>query len=506
MSLTRRKLLALTIGAPMAAGVAVAGVNWNRLQDAVADLRPPAAGLPAGFSDRLAVNGRPFFWAGVNYPWKTGQDFGTGGWGHTGVSEPTTYQEVDADFANMAAQGVRVVKWRVFSDGRYSPTFAEDGTVTGLGDTFFKDLDAALEIATRHDLYLVLTLLSSGFWTADCRTGDVQLGGHAATLSDPTKRRTLVQQGIVPVLQRVTTSNRVIAFEIVAEPEWGVGELHSEDDARIKLPLSVVRDFVAESVRAIHRHSRALATVESNRFSNMQAWQGLNLDFFSFSWYDWLEPYEPLATPATTAKLDRPVVLGEYPAGGSVYYGLTDVLDVATSMGYAGAFAWSYWGGDGLSKWRSAAAGYTHWVRDRWDTVGLDGAIPPSDSPVAEQAYPYAFDGLVVRTDGPAVVAELKIDVPSGEPYVPHGYLYEVGSTRPLEDVRLTAAPGKPGRLEARFSAVDAITSYTVSLGIFDRAGTLKKWFGNVATFAVQDGALVTPKIDTLATELGCKS
>jgi hypothetical protein len=506
MKLTRRKLLALMVGAPMAAGVTVAGVNWNHLQDALADLRPPAAGLPAGFADRLAVNGRPCLWAGVNYPWKTGQDFGTGGWGHTGVSEPTTYQEVDVDFANMAAQGVRVVKWRVFSDGRYSPTFAEDGIVTGLDEYFFKDLDAALEIAARHDLYLVLTLLSSGFWTADCRTGDVRLGGHAATLSDPKKRRTLVQQGIVPLLQRVAASDRVIAFEIVAEPEWGVQELHSEDDARIKLPLSVVRDFFGESVRAVHQYTRALATVESNRFSNMQAWQGLHLDYFSFSWYDWLEPYEPLATPATAAQLDRPVVLGEYPASGSAHYALTDILDLANSMGYAGAFAWSYWGGDGLSEWRSAAAGYTSWVRNHWDTVGLGGTIPPSDSPAAGRAYPYAFDGLVVRTDGTAVVAELKIDVPSGEPYVPHGYLYEVGSTQPVEDVRLTAAPGQPGRLEARFSAVDAIRSYTISLGIFDRAGTLKKWFGNVATFALQDGALIKPTIDTLATELGCKT
>jgi hypothetical protein len=100
----------------------------------------------------------------------------------------------------------------------------------------------------------------------------------------------------------------------------------------------------------------------------------------------------------------------------------------------------------------------------------------------------------------------MKIDVPSGEPYVPHGYLYEVGNTRPLEDVRLTAAPGRPGRLEARFSAAEETRPYAISLGIFDRAGALKKWFGNVATFAVEDGALVTPKIDTLVTELGCKT
>ena len=56
--------------------------------------------------NRIAVDGHPFFLAGVNYPWKTGQDFGTGGWGHSGVSDPTTKAEVEADFTNMASLGV----------------------------------------------------------------------------------------------------------------------------------------------------------------------------------------------------------------------------------------------------------------------------------------------------------------------------------------------------------------------------------------------------------------
>ena len=179
-------------------------------------------GHRAGQSTGRSFGDRPVFWAGVNYPWKTaGQDFGTGGWGHAGVSDPTTYQEVDVDFANMAAQGVRVVKWRVFSDARYSPEFDAEGTVTGLDEFFFPDLDAALEIATRDHLYLVLTLLSSGFWTADCQNGDVHLGGHAATLLDPGRRRSLIETAIVPTLRRLATSDRVLAFEVIAEPVVG---------------------------------------------------------------------------------------------------------------------------------------------------------------------------------------------------------------------------------------------------------------------------------------------
>jgi hypothetical protein len=43
-----------------------------------------------------------------------------------------------------------------------------------------------------------------------------------------------------------------------------------------------------------------------------------------------------------------------------------------------------------------------------------------------------------------------------------------------------------------------------VSLGIFDPAGALHKWFNNMGTFAIAGGALTTPKVDTLTTELGC--
>ena len=98
----------------------------------------------------------------------------------------------------------------------------------------------------------------------------------------------------------------------------------------------------------------------------------------------------------------------------------------------------------------------------------------------------------------------MAINVPSGEAYVPHGYLYQVGNTEPVEDVRLTAAPGAPGKLAARFTHPVEGPAYTVSLGIFDPSGSLRKWFNNLATFAITGGALTTPKVDTLTTELGC--
>src|SRR5262249_7552051 len=156
-------------------------------------------------------------------------------------------------------------------------------------------------------------------------------------LSSSSARQSLIDHAIVPLLEHLNNNDRVVAYEIIAEPEWGIQELNQEQDQRIKLPQSVLHDFITETTSEIHRHSQALATVESNRFSNMAQWRGTGLDYYSFSWYDWLEPYEPLATPASAANLDRPIVLGEYPAGGSTYYATPQILDTAYTLGYAGA-------------------------------------------------------------------------------------------------------------------------------------------------------------------------
>jgi hypothetical protein len=510
--MTRRFGRRLGVAGALAIMLALAvTVGWLAIPERGSSVVPPVVAplvaplLTPTPSDRLMVASQPAFLAGLNYPWKTGQDFGTGGWGHSGVSDPTTYQEVDADFANMAAEGVRVVKWRVFSDGRYGLQFDANGVVTGLDEQFFPDVDAALEIARRHDMYLVLTLFSSGLWTADCQSGSVRLGGQAATLTDPARRQALVERAIVPLLDHLAASDRVVAFETIAEPEWGVAELNEEQDVRIKLPGATLREFVDEVTRAIHQHTHSLATLESNRFSNMQNWQHLGLDYYSFSWYDWLEPYEPLATPASAANLDRPVVIGEYPASGSTYYTLPQVLDIAHSMGYAGAFGWSYWSGDGISRWRDVAPTFSTWVAGHWNDANLGGrAQPPAQGPITPQQYPYAFRDFALQVGEGVVVADMGIDVPSGEAYVPHAYLYQAGNPQPLEDVRLTAAPGQPGMLAARFTQAIEGPAYTVSLGIFDPAGSLRKWFNNVATFAIAGGALTTPRVDTLTTELGC--
>lgn len=456
---------------------------------------------------RLRFGGRDVFLAGVNYPWKTGpgQDFGTGAWGHSGVSDPTTFAEVDADFANMAAHGVRVAKWRVFGDGRYSPEFDEDGSPTGLDDLFFPDIDAALEIARRHDVYLALVLFDSGFWTAACGSGGVHLGGHADVVRDGAKRSALVERVLRPFLRHVADSDRIVAYEGIAEPDWGVRELNTQDDGRHKESLEAVRAFAGAIVDAVHAESRSPVTLEANRSRNMAAWSGLGLDYYSFSWYDWLEEYDPLDTDAGRFGLDRPVVLGEFPVT-SAKRGLADVLDIAFDRHYAGAFAWSFAGVDRSGALPDRRAAYTDWVRRHWSAVSLFAAeAPTAGSPLTPP--PYALRHVRIGHDALAGVAvETDLFLRAGEPATARVYATPIGSTEPVAEVAAVAAPDPSGVAAVRF-AVSSLAEgrpYKLSLGLFQREGRLLKWFDGIAYVEPIGGEVRTPELAALALEDPC--
>lgn len=455
----------------------------------------------------LAVMGRPYFLAGVNYPWKTYQDFGTGGWGYSGVAHPTTRAEIEADFANLAAQGVRVVKWRVFNDGRYSPEFDEAGFVTGLDEEFFADVDAALALARQYDIYLVLGLFASGLWTSACVQEDVQLGGRAATLAHPAKRESLLRNAIVPLLQHVGRDDRVIAYEILAEPEWGIRELNRDRDGRTKIPLAAARAFVAAAAGAIHTYTDALATVESNRATHMRYWKGTGLDYYSFSWYDWLEPYEPLDRPAQALGLDGPVVLGEFPVGSSQYYGLAQVLEVARRQGYAGAFAWSYLGGDGYGKWQDSVAEYVEWARPRWDELNLGGTGQLPAGEVALKPQPYDYGDVAVSAAESGVAVAVDVNVRDGGSYVAKFFLQQIGAEpAPLEQsVPVEFAASEPSELAVRFAGLAEQVPYKLSLGLFDASSSqLQKWFDGIALLQVGDGEVREPDLTALQKEDPC--
>lgn len=285
------------------------------------------------------------FFLGANLPWiNYGQDFGANAWQTKGgLATPERQAQLDQALGKLAAAGVTHTRWFMLCNGSAGVKFAADGTPTGLDPFVFKDLDTAIAAAKKHGIQITFSLLDFGWGKEGKMVGGVQTGGHADVLADPAKRKALVDKVLTPILQRYGQEPTVEAWEVMNEPEWivrGMGSLLSWTPWR-GVSKSDMRAFLKDGVDAIHRYATQPATVGSASARTLGLVQGLGLDFYQAHWYDWMDRGSKLDQQVKGLKLDKPLILGEFPAKGSKK-SPDDILSIAHQDGYAGAFAWSY--------------------------------------------------------------------------------------------------------------------------------------------------------------------
>jgi hypothetical protein len=271
----------------------------------------------------------------------------------------------------MADAGAKVARWWVFADGRYSPEFNRDGTVSGLDASFLPDIDRALRRADAAGIRLILTVIDGSMWKSAVRGGSLQFGGRSKMVTDPAVRQTFLDRALRPLVEHVAASpyrDRVIAYDIVNEPEaqmrgyWG----------GVNLDPSLVKEFVRKCAETIHSHGGgALATVGSAMPWYAPTWKGLGLDFYQVHYYPWMDPGLPGSGLPVLSRLelDKPCIVGEFPTncrsyeiGGATAYGAQWYLDKIASRGYAGALAWSFWIDDTATDWRSFKPVFASWA------------------------------------------------------------------------------------------------------------------------------------------------
>ncbi len=332
--------------------------HWSRallLTLALSLLGASCGGEPAGgpvldparaTPGTIAWRGGDWFLLGVNYPWhRYGNDFGANAWGSFGVGQPETAAAVAADFARLRESGVRVVRWFVFADGRAGIAFDGAGLPTGLDEEVLPDLDAALALAEEHGLSLNLVLLDFPFMRAARIEDGVQLGGHAGVINTTAGQRALIANVFEPLFRRYAGHPALLSWEVMNEPEWALSD-GGDVDEEIDQPstLANFRDFVRRVADAVHQSSGGYVTVGSASMKWVRNWVGLGLDYYQVHYYDWMrgkKAHNLYATRADKLGLDRPVVVGEFPAAASKTADLTQYLDTWHANGYAGAWAWS---------------------------------------------------------------------------------------------------------------------------------------------------------------------
>ena len=282
-----------------------------------------AASVPPPVGSRIPWQGGSWYLNGVNIPWFNWScDFGCGSSG--GVSDPTVNRQLSDRFATLAASGVHVARWWVFEGSAWQITRDASGVPMCLDPRVFADLDAALALAARYDLYYELTLFHG--------PGNVP----AAWLTDPAQRARLVA-ALTPLFARYASHPRVLAFDVMNEPEWDIWNG--------LIAAAPVQETVRAIAASVHASGTAYVTVGSAMLDGLPFWKGLGLDYYQAHWYDYMSPGQWCARCTDYAEvqrryaLDRPLVIGEFYAGADV--DALQRLEDWRAKGYAGAFAWS---------------------------------------------------------------------------------------------------------------------------------------------------------------------
>ena len=142
---------------------------------------------------------------GVNYPWRRyGGDFGPTIWQTThGIRADHT--EIADDFAAMAAVGVDVVRWFIFTDARGGLRVDPQGWPAGFLDGALDDLDALFTLALDAGIRVVPVLFDHTLVFSPTEAGGARVGGHYAWLADPDGQARLLEAVIAPLAARYGT-------------------------------------------------------------------------------------------------------------------------------------------------------------------------------------------------------------------------------------------------------------------------------------------------------------
>ncbi len=146
-------------------------------------------------------------------------------------------------------------------------------------------------------------------------------------VKDTTKRGKLLENVIRPLARAAEQSpyrHRLLAWDVINEPEWAISGSDPYGDPSFDAspdlqPVShaQMESFISATLNVLHQESSALTTVGGAAIKWGQAWAHVDIDFYQFHIYDWVNQWYPYnLSPSDFGVDDRPVVMGEFPING----------------------------------------------------------------------------------------------------------------------------------------------------------------------------------------------
>ena len=304
-------------------------------------------------------------------------------------------------FDSIQASGGNAMRWWLHTNGANSPKFDAAGNVTGLGPNTIANMRTVLDLAYNRGIAVNMCLWSFDMLRPEGQDPAVM----KAMLEDPVKTQTYIDNALTPILQEIGNHPAILTWEIFNEAENMTEEFGFTE---VKTPMAAVQQFINLTAGAIHKTvPSAMVSSGAGSFSTLTDIEGHTnyyrddrliaaggdpqgtLDFYQVHYYpgNFGIDLSPFHRPADWWKLDKPIVIGEFPSKSieetdAPSYTITEAYKLAYEYGYAGAMAWSYTGYDGGS-FETAKEGITYLAQKYPGDINLNiepGLInnPPS--------------------------------------------------------------------------------------------------------------------------------
>lgn len=292
---------------------------------------------------KFMVDGRELWINGVNTPWQKWNDFGSSAF------DPEFW---DSHFADLHDIGVNAVRVWVNCNSMVSIRLKNTGEVKEVIEKHWQDVDKLFEIAEKHQIYLMPTLLSFDHFK-DANYAD----RWRAVVTDDDAMQSYIDSYVKPFAERYGSNPYLLGIDLMNEPDW----VHENEECG-KLPLDSLSKFFAKCTAAVHetdpntlvtvgvamiKYNSDKSSCSGNIVSDevMKSFGGDKacLDFYSVHYYDYMKPYwgcpYDMSPEEYGLDMSKPVFIGETRAeGGETLVGLYEKF---YKNGWSGVMLWT---------------------------------------------------------------------------------------------------------------------------------------------------------------------